>query len=492
MIVFVIKILGVVKQSVVASVCGATKETDAYFMATGVIIALCSAVFSSISISFLTIHTERLISKGREDANNLVNAVLRIFIPISVGIALLFICFSRQIAQILAPSYSSYEINVLSKYISLMSIMFVFSCYYLIINVILETDKFFLPGKGQNLFQNMFIIIAALFFYKSYGVISLIGAVVFAGFVQCIQITWNARKVFKIKKYIKSEKETIYKLIAISLPLIIGNAIYEINDIVDKRIASGLAEGSISTLSFGASINEIVTTLIVSSLSTVLFAHFSSWVAEKKYEKVSKSLLESLEGLLIIIMPIMIMCFICSDCIVDILYGHGGFGKSEVLRTSGVVIGYAVGFFFQATRANIVKVYYAFQDTKCPMINGAISVSINICLSVILSKYLGVSGIALATSIAMMIATFLLLPPIYKYLPNFSITPLFKDGIKVIIASIIVGIIGKIIRNNLEVGSIITLIFIGSITAGIYLLLLILFRVKCMTDIIKKNKCRRM
>ena len=158
------------------------------------------------------------------------------------------------------------------------------------------------------------------------------------------------------------------------------------------------------------------------------------------------------------------------------------------MRTSGVVIGYAVGFFFQATRANIVKVYYAFQDTKCPMINGTISVSINICLSVILSKYLGVSGIALATSIAMMIATFLLLPPIYKYLPNFSIKPLFKDGIKVIIASIIVGIIGKIIRNNLEVGSIITLIFIGSITAGIYLLLLILFRVKCMTDIIK-NKC---
>ncbi len=485
-IVFIIKVLGVLKQSVMASVCGATKETDAYFIATGVIIALCSAVFSSISISFLSIHTERLITRGRDEANNLVNAVLRVFIPISVVIALVFICFSYQIAQVLAPSYDASEINILSKYIRLMSIMFVFSCYYLIINVVLETNKSFLPGKGQNLFQNLFIIIATLFLYRYYGILSLIYAVIFSGFIQCIQITWNARDLFKVKKNLYPEKQTIKKLISISLPLIIGNAIYEINDIVDKRIASGLAEGSISTLSFGASINEIVTTLIISSLSTVLFAHFSSWVTEEKYEKIGNSLIKSLEVLLVIIMPIMIMCFICSDCIVDILYGHGGFGRAEVLRTSGVVIGYAVGFFFQATRANIVKVYYAFQDTTRPMVNGAISISINICLSFILSKYLGVSGIAFATSIAMIISTFLLLPRIYKYLPNFSLKLISKEFLKVIVVSLIVGTIGIIIRSNLEMNSIITLFLVGSIVVGMYLLLLILFKVNCVKEIFKK------
>lgn len=86
-IMFIIKILGVVKQSVIAAICGATAETDAYFIASGVIIALCTVCFSSVSISFLSMHTKRLIQEGRKSSNNLVNAVLRLYIPIAILIS---------------------------------------------------------------------------------------------------------------------------------------------------------------------------------------------------------------------------------------------------------------------------------------------------------------------------------------------------------------------------------------------------------------------
>lgn len=105
----------------------------------------------------------------------------------------------------------------------------------------------------------------------------------------------------------------------------------------------------------------------------------------------------------------MVMCFVAGDLIVGVLYGRGSFSADAISRTNGVVIGYAAGFFFQAARATIVKVYYAFQDTKTPMINGAISVGVNVVLSFTLSKFLGVSGIALATSISMFAVTMLLL-----------------------------------------------------------------------------------
>lgn len=85
----------------------------------------------------------------------------------------------------------------------------------------------------------------------------------------------------------------------------------------------------------------------------------------------------------------MVMCFVGGDLIVGVLYGRGSFSTEAISRTNGVVIGYAAGFFFQAARATIVKVYYAFQDTKTPMINGAISVGVNVVLSITLSKFLG-------------------------------------------------------------------------------------------------------
>lgn len=125
---------------------------------------------------------------------------------------------------------------------------------------------------------------------------------------------------------------------------------------------------------------QILTSLIVTSLSTVLFSHYATWIAEGKTKQVGDNLKQSLEYLLVIIMPIMIMCFVAGDTIVEILYGRGSFDAKAITRTSGVVMGYAAGFFFQASRATIVKVYYAFQDTKTPMLNGALSVCVNVML----------------------------------------------------------------------------------------------------------------
>lgn len=483
-----IKILGLAKKSIIAAVCGATAETDAFFIASEVIVALCTVFFSSISISLLSMHTQRLLVEGRESSNNLINAVLRAFIPISVLISCVFAIFSDKISKLLAPTYEGTQLQDLSSYIKIMAIMFIFSCYYLIINVTLETDKRFLPGKGQAFFQNLFVIVAAVFFYPRIGISSLLWAFVFAGFVQCIQITWNARNIFKFQLIISQEKSSIKKLVSLAGPLLIGNAIYEINDIVDKQISSGLGHGGVSVLSYGASINEIVTSLIVTSLSTVLFSHYASWIAEGKVKQVGDNLKQSLEYLFAIIMPIMVMCFVAGDTIVGILYGRGSFGAEAVSRTSGVVMGYAAGFFFQAARATIVKVYYAFQDTKTPMLNGAISVCVNVILSIVLSKFMGATGIAFATSIAMLLVTMLLLPKIYKMLPGFSLKSSVGDYIKVFLATGIVWITSFTLRCLLNMGIYCAFFIVGAYIVCSYFILLMLLKVTFVRKIVFKIK----
>lgn len=484
-IMFIIKILGVLKQSIIAAICGATAETDAYFIASGIIIALCSVVFSAVSISFLSMYTERLIQKGRKSANNLVNVVLRAFMPISIVIALLFLVFAPFWAKVFAPSYEGVQLKTLTHYIRIMAVMFVFSGYTLILNVVLEADKRFLPGKFQNLFQNAFIIIAAVFFYRDYGMNALLYAFIIAGMVQCIQITWCARELFKIKFKVNifDESHYIKKLIKLIIPLLMGNAIYEINDIVDKQIASSLGHGSVSFLSYGASINEIVSTLIISSVSTVLFSHYATWIAEGAIKKIEDSIKKSLEILVVIIMPVMVMCFVCGDCIVAILYGRGSFGIQEIRFTTSVVWGYAIGFFFQAARANIIRVYYAFQDTKTPMINGIVAVCANICMSIGLSKIFGVGGIAMATSIAMLLVTILLLPGIKKYINDFNLKDSYMEYIKIIISGMLTGILSYFLRKFLNLKRIPTFLFIGIFVVAIYIVFICLLRVRTVTEI---------
>lgn len=477
-ITLLIKFLGIIKQSVLAACCGANEKTDIFFIATGILVNLCVVVFSAISISLLTIHTQRLVTEGRESANKLINAVLRIAIPVSIIMSLLFFFGAPFFAKIFAPSYNQEQLQILSRYVRIMSVSFVLWCYYLTLNVVLETDKEFLPGKCQGLFQNVLLIFAAVLLYKRFGISSLIYSFLISGVLECALVTWCVRDRFKFIFGYIDEKEALSKLFEVSVPLILGSSIYEINDIVDKQISTGLGAGNASFLNYGATINEIVTGVIVTSVSTVLFSHFATWIAEKKVDKVEKSLEKTIEFLTVLIFPILVICLVAGDQIVEILYGRGSFGQKEIVATYGVVVGYALGFIFQAARANIVKVYYAFQDSKTPMINGLISVSINITLSVILSKYIGIMGVALATSIAMLIVTALLLKNIRRYLPEFSINKIIPECQKGIISAIVsfFALIG--IKNSVNINLYIDFIVEVIVCGGVYLLIMVTLKSK--------------
>lgn len=467
-----VKFLGLIKQSVLAACCGATMETDAFFLATGTMVNLSTIIFSAISISLLTIHTNVLFKQGREQSNNLINAVLKFFVPIAIGLTAIFYVFSPIIARILAPAYHGEELRILSDYIRTMSISFVLWCYFLVINVVLETDKQFVQGKGQGLFQNVFLILGAVFLYPKLGMKVLVYAFLLSGVAQCLLVTWCARDRFKLVIKSRESNKYVRQLITVALPLLLGNAIYEINTIVDGQVATSLGAGGASILNYGATINDMVVGVIVTSVSTVLFSNFSTWIAKNEIDKVELNLKRILEILSLILFPIMIMCIAAGDQIVEIFYGRGSFGAKEIGMTYGVVIGYALGFLFQAARSNLVKVYYAFQDSKRPMINGVLAIILNIVLSITLAKILGVAGIALATSISMMFVTILLLVGVKRYLPHFTLKKSYKEIMKGAISAGITAVATFLLRSYFPANLMVSFIIEGIMVVALYTALL--------------------
>jgi len=483
---FVIKALGLIKQSVLAAYCGATKETDAFFIATGILTQLCVVIFSAISISLLTIHTNTLVKEGREKSNELMNGVLRIFLPISLGISLIFFLGAPVAAKIFAPAYEGDELEILARYIRIMSCAFVMWCYYLIVNVILETDKRFLSGRGQAFFQNVFIILGTIFLYQKYGIQVLTYGFLLSGLAECVLVTWCARKELKFifrKISIASETKELMKL---SIPLIIGNAIYEINDIVDKQISTGLGSGNVSYLTYGGTVNEIVTGGVVSAVSVVLFSHFATWVAEGNSDQVKDSILNVLECLSLVIFPIMVTCILAGDQMVAILYGRGNFNAEDVSYTYGVVVGYAVGFVFQAMRANLIRAFYAFQDTKRPMINGALAIGLNIILSIVLSRLIGVAGIAVATSSAMLVSTILLIKDVKHFLPDFSLRGIAGELGKGLLAASMDAMVLYGLRQILHGNLYLSFVTEGIIVVITYIFILLLLKSRWATDVTRR------
>lgn len=485
----IIKVLGLIKQTLVASVCGASLETDAFYISTGVIGQIVTIVFSALSITLLTMFSQEKQNHNQDAANKLINSTIIIFLPLAFLLSIATSILSPFIAKLLAPSYGSDELVVLISYIKIIAVSFIPWCYYLTLNVILEEDKKFLPGKCQGFFQNLFLIISILIFYGKFGVVTLVYAFLFSGIAESILITLLVRDKFHLKIDFDLKKyntSIIKKLIILSIPLIIGNAASEINDIVDKQIATSMGVGIASLLTYSATLNEIITGVVVSSFATVLFSHFSTWIAENNYDLVEKNLKSSISTLTLILIPIMIIFIICGKDIIFVIYGNGKLQEANLDVIYKMLIGYSVGFIFQAVRAIFAKALYAFQNTKSPMYNGFICVIINIVLSFILSRIFGVIGITISTSISMLIGSVLLYRSLKKHIVDFSFTNDFKEYLKMSLAAVLSSLYVIILKLILVEFSFINLITITSTCFIFYILILFILKSKYINFLYEK------
>lgn len=481
--VFFTKGLGLLKQVAMAAIGGASAQTDSFFVACGVVGQLCLILFSALSVSLLPIYTKMLVQKGREAANELINAVLRVCLPLALLLVIICYISAPVVARFFSPIGAEADyVFSLTYYLRLISVAFLLWGYFLTVNVILETEKIFIPGRSQGFFQNLFLIIALVFFFRAKGVGSLVYAFLLSGLVECILVTYCARKHFSIIWGKITSYKTIWILLRLAFPLMLGNAMFEINDIVDKKLATMLGTGNVSFLTYGGSINEIITTLIISSVSTVLFAHFSTLAVENQREKIGEILSKALASLSLAVLPFMIICLTIGRELVYCLYGRGAFGIFAVEQTVAVVMGYAVGFIFNMAHSNLVRVFYAFQNTAFPMVIGIITVLCNIGLSIILSRFLGIGGIALATSLSLGIATLLLVAKVKIYLPGFSLLKDKAEYIKGIIAALVAAG-GSYVLQLFNIGnSYIKFLIISAEIVCIYLVVLYVLRSQILAD----------
>lgn len=452
LIALLIKALGLVKQMAIAACCGASAATDAFFIASGVMVTLAVMIFGGMAVPLLTEYTDVLYKACRRSANAVLTSYLRFIIPTAAVITLAVFLFADYVAVFLAPSYESAQRALLAHDIRLVAAVFVVWAYFLSVNVVLETDKNFVPGRCQALFQNLFIVVACFLFVTPSSVDSLLYAMVLSGVAESVYVTWEARRLLfpahfaeradgksdlpQLDDYVTDStsatsgstidstiiaveteegrdaggdvqyifKKSLHKILAASIPVVLGNAIYEINDIVDKQVASCFDAGAVSQLVYGSTINDIVVGIIVMSVSTVLLSHFSTYVAQRDFARLALVLRQSFRALTLAIAPLTLLFLFAAHDFVDLLFGRGRFTSADAAATTHVAVLYSLGFVVASYRAVLTKVFYALRDTRSPLINGVVSVSCNIALSLTLAYFIGVGGIALATTLAMCIS----------------------------------------------------------------------------------------
>ena len=267
--------------------------------------------------------------------------------------------------------------------------------------------------------------------------------------------------------------------------MIIGAGANSLNMVVDKNIASSLEVGSVSALDFAQKLIFFINSIITTSVTSVVYPLMANMRSNNDKDGFVEILKKSIIYLAILLIPITAGIVVFDKDIVKIVYERGEFKEYAVNLTTLALLGYGFGVFFTGIRDILNSTLFSMGKTKTTTINGIIGVIINIIFCIILSKYIGIIGIAIASAIAMMVTSTLLFISILKLEKRFEVKEILRKIIVIIISSVIMGIVIEIIAIYLrsKVPSLILVIFGTGVGVIIYFILCFILKIEEVVEI---------
>ncbi|AZU64480.1 murein biosynthesis integral membrane protein MurJ [Neobacillus mesonae] len=486
------QIIGFIRDITLSYFYGTSIISDAYLISQTVPQTVFAFIGSGISTIFVPMYSKIVKENSTQLADKFTNNIINFIIIISTIVVTIVLIFTIPIIKLFASGFEG-EALEWAVYFTRISIFGIyFSGIIYVISSYLQIKNKFRASALMTVPLNITVIISIILSVKFSISFLSIGGLIGLLLQLLFLLPFAYKSGYRYKFVLDRHDRYLKNLLKLSVPVIIGVSVYQINILVDRTMASQISSGGITAMTFANRINSVIQGLFVASIATVLYPNISKMVVDNNKIGLIKAIKESIIGIGLLVIPASIISIFFAEPIVKFLFERGSFDKGASSITADPLLFYSVGMIAFGVREILYRVFYSLQDTKTPLINAAISLFINIVLNVILSKYMGLGGLALATSLSGILCTFLLFGSLRKKIGSIGIKSLLIVSIKILLVSILMGVISKLIYNNLIIIISLNLSLIVSIFLGllIYIVFIYLMKIKEVDNLFIKFKKR--
>ena len=450
-ITMVSRVLGLVRAGIIAYYFGASAMTDAFFSAFKI-----SNFFrqllgeGALGSSFIPLYNERVESEGEENSKQFIYSILNLLFVFSTIVTILMIIFSQGIIDGIVSGFPDETKIIASRLLKIMSVYFVFISLSGMVCAILNNFKQFAVPASTSIFFNLAIILASMYFGKTYGIDALAYGVVIGGLFQFLVVLPAFLKIMKGYSFKIDWKDPYLKKIFIMIcPMLIGIVARQVNTIVDQMFASYLAEGGVSALENATRLYLLPVGVFGVSISTVIFPALSKAMSKNDLDGATDNIIKGLNILLFLIIPSTAVLTFYAPEVIRLTLSYGKFDEEAVRVTSQALLYYSLGLYFYTAIYLMTRAFYSVKNSKYPVKFSIISIVINIVLNFLLIKSMAYRGLALSTSIASGVNFFLLLIVFRRKYINFSLKKSYIFFIKTFIITAIALIASYKIDNTI-------------------------------------------
>lgn len=452
------RITGLLRELLMASMFGASSLTDAFNVAFR-IPNLLRRLFAegAFSQAFVPVLASVRAQEGDDATRQLVAQIATVLVWALLATCLLGVAAAPALVWVMASGLKqnpqSFDVAVLLTrwmfpYIGFMSLVALSAG-------VLNTWKRFAVPAITPVLLNVSMIAAAWWgapWFRSLGVepiYAMAGGVVLGGVLQLSvqfpalwrigmlpRVGWRWADVASAWRHPGTRRVT-----TLMLPALLGVSVAQLSLIVNTQIASHLATGSVSWLTYADRLMEFPTALLGVALGVVLLPQLAAANATDDSQRYSALLDWGLRLVVLLAVPSAVALFTFAQPLVSVLYHYGAFSNADVDQTARALMNYGAGLLGLVAIKVLAPGFYARQDIRTPVKIAVVVLVLTQVLNWLLVPYLQHAALTLSISLgALLNALWLLVGLVrrgaYKPLPGWGVFV-----VQVVVASTLLGLL---------------------------------------------------
>ncbi|MEO6456943.1 MAG: murein biosynthesis integral membrane protein MurJ [Chloroflexia bacterium] len=397
------RVLGLVREAVLAGQFGTGPQYDAYVAAFRVPDTLFLLIIGgAVGSAFIPVFTAHLRKGDEESAWNLASTLINAsMLFLGLGGILMGLFAPHLVATLIAPAMSPSQqaLVVDLTRILLLSPLFMGLGGWAM-GILNARQNFTLPALAPVAY-NLAIIAGALFLAPAFGIYGLAWGVVVGALLHFgVQTPGLWRAAMRYSPRLNLRDSGVSEVSKLLLPRILGQAAFQVNIIAMTNIGSFLPVGRISALNYAYLLMMLPHGVFALSLATVTFPTMSAQYAEGDLDGLRATLARAVKVLLFLTLPSAAGLLLLRSEVVVALFQFGQFNRDSTELVASALGFFALGLVAYALVEVLTRAFYALHDTKTPVAISLITVLLNLGLSFTLVRLLGWDHNGLALSLA--------------------------------------------------------------------------------------------
>jgi len=399
------KVASAAREIVIANQFGTSQEVDAFllaFLMPGFAITVLGATLNSALIPTYVEVRER---EGNEAAQRLLSTTLVVSIVLLSAAACSMTALVPYAAPLISGKVTPERLELTRHLSYILTPTLVVTGTTLTWGAILNSHQRFAPAAAATLCVPLVAMGALLAFGRVAGILALAWGTLAGFLIEAAIVAWALRRegVSLVPRW-HGLTPAVRRVIGQYWPMVAGMVAMGTNGPIDQIMAARLGPGSVAALGYGAKIESFVVGVGVASIGAAVLPHFSRLAAAEDWIALRSTIRRYATVLVLVGLVVTAVLILLSEPIVRVLFQRGAFSPEDTRLVGRIqaflLLDLPVKFagllfirFIMAVKANVVLMWTSI-----------LNAFVNVAANYVLSRYLGVAGIALSTTVVMVVS----------------------------------------------------------------------------------------